>query len=431
MENLDTNHSETNEAVPPEPPGLMLENQDNDHHSPVAAVAAMNVPHSPRITSPQPCNKNPTLDSKSVDRGYAPQNLAPNASKAEFIDGGIVSGGKNLWPHPFRKRKQLKPYSKPIPTLIHERFLDLRELYADSLNQFTRSLPHCQGILMSLQVLGEDEASAEPYVFVQCDRAIFKRVNNFFKQPFIKFVFEPDIPTETSPRLQVIVCPLKPRQLAESLVTPSQHNSPIAQDLIRVFSHLLKKLYRLVLYVDKVSTEDDGFELDLDSFDAITGEERTNTEGTEDTGEISEPLDGRSMIGRISMTSPNCIEDGRNLDWALTTIKKKSMSLPNMIKATGGQQEPRPLEKRKGYDLEERVVVISSRGPILGSLSTAWSFMMLSPGKSLVRTFLLTFDNGTAFQSGDSGAWVVDAITYEVYDHIVADDVLGRGYAVP
>lgn len=36
-----------------------------------------------------------------------------------------------------------------------------------------------------------------------------------------------------------------------------------------------------------------------------------------------------------------------------------------------------------------------------------------------------------ALQSGDSGAWIADDITNELYGHVVADDVFGRGYVVP
>lgn len=36
-----------------------------------------------------------------------------------------------------------------------------------------------------------------------------------------------------------------------------------------------------------------------------------------------------------------------------------------------------------------------------------------------------------ALQSGDSGAWVVDKDTSEVYGHVIASDVFGRGYIIP
>jgi hypothetical protein len=34
-------------------------------------------------------------------------------------------------------------------------------------------------------------------------------------------------------------------------------------------------------------------------------------------------------------------------------------------------------------------------------------------------------------QPGDSGAWVVDAETNEVYGHVIASDVFGRAYVIP
>lgn len=37
----------------------------------------------------------------------------------------------------------------------------------------------------------------------------------------------------------------------------------------------------------------------------------------------------------------------------------------------------------------------------------------------------------TAFCDGDSGSWVVDSSTYQVYGHLIASDALGGGYVVP
>jgi hypothetical protein len=37
----------------------------------------------------------------------------------------------------------------------------------------------------------------------------------------------------------------------------------------------------------------------------------------------------------------------------------------------------------------------------------------------------------TALKQGSSGAWVIDEETHELYGHIVASDIFGRGYVVP
>jgi len=77
------------------------------------------------------------------------------------------------------------------------------------------------------------------------------------------------------------------------------------------------------------------------------------------------------------------------------------------------------------------VAIVSARGVEWGSLFSSWSYIMLPPGKVLVRTYLLSLWDDKTFQPGDSGAWVVDASTDEVYGHVVATDVFGRGYVVP
>ncbi len=38
---------------------------------------------------------------------------------------------------------------------------------------------------------------------------------------------------------------------------------------------------------------------------------------------------------------------------------------------------------------------------------------------------------GIAIVDGDSGSWVVDEKTHEVYGHLVASDMFGEGYVIP
>jgi hypothetical protein len=420
-----------------------MTNLDTDHSGLVMAVAAMNVTNSSTTALPSSCTEQMVMGSGGLDSGYASQSSTPDTSKVTFVDRGVVSG-RNIWAHAFRKTKELRPYNKPIPQLTHERFSDLRELYADSLNEFTRNLPNCRGVLMSLQVLGENEATAEPWVFVQCDKAIFKRVSNFFKQPFVKIEFEPPKPTDLSPRLRVIVCPLKLRQLAKYTALSSQHNPLALSDIIQIFgdqdgissgtlcgtqvmngiSHGLRKatMGGVIVVADKKGEvklfgmtaghfllqesyeesqdevsddleddfyiEEEAFELDLSSFDAnIEEEEILPHEGAEDKCDDKAALLGWSKIGELSVASHTYLEDERNLDWALTTIDEQSVSLPNIIMSYY------ELKQCKFNGLEKGVIMVSARGPVWGTLSKSWSYMMLSPGKILVRTYLLTLSN--------------------------------------
>ncbi|KAK5989223.1 hypothetical protein PT974_10725 [Cladobotryum mycophilum] len=56
--------------------------------------------------------------------------------------------------------------------------------------------------------------------------------------------------------------------------------------------------------------------------------------------------------------------------------------------------------------------------------------MLLGPGQAFVDSFLLTPD-GDTITDGDSGSWVVDPETGNVYGHVVATDPFGDAYVIP
>ncbi|KAH8592678.1 hypothetical protein B0O99DRAFT_597106 [Bisporella sp. PMI_857] len=449
---------------------------DSEHSGLVEAVAAMNMDNSSSTAAAR--NEPKNVESGGLDSGYASQSSTPDSLKSTFVDRAVASG-KNLWPHSFRKPKQLRQYDKPISQLTWDRFSDLREQYAESLNHFTRSLPNCPSVLMTLQVLGEDEETAEPWVFVQCDKAVFKKISNFFKQPLIKIDFEPLQPDNRSPRLRVLVCPLKPRQLAKDVDLSSQHDPLADGALIEIFgdndgiftdtlcgtqimnghSHGMRRatMGGIIMVIDRKegmrlfgmtaghfllerpcdesedklsdNMDDDfyaeeSFELDLSSIKTNLEEEEEilpPAEAEDERGKKAD-LNKWSKVGKLSAASHTSLEDGRNLDWALITIDNYSFSLPNMLNGF--------VECKSGGP-ETNVIMLSARGPITGTLSSSLSYIMLPPGKVLVRTYLLSLSGGKTFQAGDSGAWVVDFVPGKVYGHVVASDVFGRGYVVP
>jgi hypothetical protein len=133
---------------------------DSDSSGLIEAVAAMNVANS-STALPAPRNEPKNRQSGGLNSGYASQSSTPDSLKSNFVDRAVANG-RNLWPHSFRKPKQLRPFNKSISQLTWDRFSDLREQYAEKLNHLTRSLPNCPSILMTLQVLGEDEETAEP-----------------------------------------------------------------------------------------------------------------------------------------------------------------------------------------------------------------------------------------------------------------------------
>ncbi|KAF7898908.1 uncharacterized protein EAF01_008121 [Botrytis porri] len=437
-----------------------------DNYQSTAFEAATAICDLNPIASSAALNETKNVTSEGLDSGYASQATTPDITPVTLrssVDHS-AAGGRTLW-SPLRKPKQLRAYNKPIPLLTWERFSDLREQYAESLNKFTRSLPSYSSVLMTLQVLGEDEESAEPWVFVQCDKAVFKKVNSFFKKPLIKVDFESNQPDDRSPRLRVLVCPLKPRYLAKndhgSLPANFFHideeailifsRSPIHDTLcgtqiatessckatiggiIKVVDiegqemfygmsagHFVSKGFQdePSQNLDDESCEED-FQLDFSSVDGENKKEHQSIQST------SNELMGRVSLANVSNPSVNC---GKNLDWSLISIISPRLAiLPNIyMEKCIFEIGPHVLEPP-----EINVGVLLAGEHIQGTMSTLPSYLMVPPGNVLIQTYLLSCTNATVLQPGTSGAWVIDANSNRLYGHVVASDVFNRIYVAP
>ncbi|KAF7880388.1 uncharacterized protein EAF02_007234 [Botrytis sinoallii] len=428
-----------------------------------------------------------TRNEPKDDSGYASQEPSPPPNSSRSFTDRAIAKGKSIMPNYIRKPKQLRPYDKPIPQLTWNRFSDLREQYAESLNNLTRGLPNCTSILMTLQVLGENEESAEPWVFIQCNKAVFGKITRFFRESAIRCDFEPPQPDDRFPRLRVCVHPQKPRPLVSTVVKTA--NAPPQFDLsansegneiyvlksnvtpgarrgrqiMTGYSHgvrqatmggfiktidsgSLETIYGMTaghfvfeeLYDDAeyspVSDYDSEYNEDMESFEFDLNFVEANSEDENDVHvldksgiEIDEEvnMDEWSRLGKLSMASHNLFIDEGNLDWGLITIDKNSYSPPNAA------FNPYPT-RTKSRGEQSSVQMSSARGPLNGILHGSWSYIMLPPGKVLVQTRLLSLSEGEKLHVGDSGAWIVDSSSFlRVYGHVVASDVLGRGYVVP
>ena len=137
-------------------------------------------------------------DDSGPDSGYASQStlqgLAPDNPTHTFIEGrGVIGGSRAAWSL-IRPKIRLILFDKPITKPIQQRFEDLQELHADGLNRLTRGFPWYRGILMSLKMLGENESTAAPWIFIQYNKIIAPKVRRFFKQPSMESDFKPSRP---------------------------------------------------------------------------------------------------------------------------------------------------------------------------------------------------------------------------------------------
>lgn len=137
-------------------------------------------------------------------------------------------------------------------------------------------------------------------------------------------------------------------------------------------------------------------------------------------------------------------------DWALFNIDDSQFKIrPNIIHQAGvhvtNPYPRRPARSGTGHSLTNAAppesfpstqpieVVLLGGGSkrMLGHLSHLPGGIMLSADYGFVDAYLLILDEGLALEDGDSGSWVVNPISLEVYGHVVATDLTGDAYVIP
>ncbi|KAK3987132.1 hypothetical protein QBC44DRAFT_295700 [Cladorrhinum sp. PSN332] len=134
-------------------------------------------------------------------------------------------------------------------------------------------------------------------------------------------------------------------------------------------------------------------------------------------------------------------------DWALFELDDNVKLKPNILERPGVDWE----QQNNGRTNRDEITVAppdafpsitssevamlsqsnSMRGVRLGELSHLAGGFMLSPEKGFVEAYLLKLDEGEEIQDGDSGAWVINPVSKEVYGHVVATDYTGDAYVIP
>ncbi|KAK4085019.1 uncharacterized protein Triagg1_9 [Trichoderma aggressivum f. europaeum] len=203
-------------------------------------------------------------------------------------------------------------------------------------------------------------------------------------------------------------------------------------------------------------------ESEVECHDSAEEEQDEDTEPLSMTDELQLALpdagsswvaDELSKIGSISKDSPryqsavaDTLYDGPDAyyDWALIEMISYK---PNLIRPRrmshdetqeGGVFNFRDHElvmsasPSDGHGKRQPVVLLSgSEGLKRGSLSALPSRLLLGPGREFVDALILDLDGNKQILDGDSGSWVVNETTLEVYGYVVAADAFGGGYLIP
>ena len=140
------------------------------------------------------------------DSGYASEASTPKKQTSD--DTPIRHRIKSLPP---RSVIKLRRYNKAIPLATQRRFDDLLDFVCHPLRTFILDARvKYTGVLMRVETLGETEDSAKPWVIVQCDSSMLRKVKQFFEQPQIKSQFRPNTEETNLPSLDVCFCDRPP-----------------------------------------------------------------------------------------------------------------------------------------------------------------------------------------------------------------------------
>ncbi|RYP82364.1 hypothetical protein DL769_001689 [Monosporascus sp. CRB-8-3] len=215
-----------------------------------------------------------------------------------------------------------------------------------------------------------------------------------------------------------------------------------------------------VAYSDELSISDSDSDSDADGFveeiqeavvDAEFFDEPEKALALQDDGSASWSSLELGNLGNISkeglQVSPGDGKgrtwiSGENFDWALIemTDYKPNRLRPRsrtedegshaVASTTGDLVMPPPLSDYIG--MKKSVVVISgSEGPKRGHISALPSRLLLHPGRKFVNSLVVHLEDNKRIVDGDSGSWVVNERSLQVYGHVVATDAFGGGYIMP
>ncbi|KAF7506723.1 hypothetical protein GJ744_011447 [Endocarpon pusillum] len=148
--------------------------------------------------------KSQRKSSTAPDSGYSSLVDSPNSPSPGTLarKESITYASRRLLP---KKPRKLRIYDKPIDQPTQARFLDLKVLFGRTLHEFlAKKKVTFTAIQMRLSVMGEDEASAKPWIIIACEKATLKTVKQFFGQPDIKQELQPN--TGEWPAFELIVC---------------------------------------------------------------------------------------------------------------------------------------------------------------------------------------------------------------------------------
>lgn len=405
-----------------------------------------------------------------ADSGYSSVAPSPDTQKAEFV-GQDLPGTK------------LKYFNQTIPGRLKDRYFDIKVLYTQALHDFVAKKRRNAGdIAMKLKYLGLTEQSTEPYIIVQCEKKTAKIIKKFFNQSHIQEELEPDFRVLVLDKelmrlgdddpINVYANALPDKTWCGTPITMTRHDactvSATLGGIVAVedtagrklmygltASHPLSKLKSTGL----LSPDATDSESDFSDTESEASVEASDLSGLKLSESYEQPEDevavkSSSFIGAIVHHTLDDLVHG-NFDWALVEFGSIN-PLPNMIFINGGSSSSPEPTKRQGSASNEPgrlnghgwmqlwdgpstyrdsaskpVSVITRRGPQAATLTLNTSSVLIAPGQKFVESHDLSMRPMKSLEPGDSGSWVVDESTGEVFGYVISIDLFREAQVMP
>jgi hypothetical protein len=277
-----------------------------------------------------------------------------------------------------RKATKLFQFDKEIPESTKHRFLDFRILFGKPLYDFlAKSNTNFGDVSMKLQCLGTSEETAKPWIIVQCEKSVVRKVKQFFNQDHVRAEYKPLDISSDRPHFDIHIYDRPPKRLNgndgivygfswdQEGVEPTLCGRPIRVihsdgDRIATIGGVIKitkpgkaiELYAMTAGHSLCQRALEQIEVEY----GASGDRETQNESSEysfneeelfelseypeEESDESETLDPNlpnvnqfpwSRIGHISYTSSVEKNRHRNMDWALMTIENLSHYRPNLL----------------------------------------------------------------------------------------------------
>ncbi|RYP44145.1 hypothetical protein DL768_009380 [Monosporascus sp. mg162] len=375
----------------------------------------------------------------------------------------------------FPTSQDLLIFNLKVDVSLKQRFNDILDRIEEPLLKYIQKpRERYQPISVRFGYLGTSERDVKPSIIVFCCEEKSKRVGKFFKKSLAKDLCRP--PNGEFPTFEVYVVGSRPYPRLRELDVEVQIATPELalgnRDVetfcgapIRLLSRgSSKKLYATLGGLIKVSVHGSDPKLfgmtaghllenwsdiqeselasdsdDIESDYSSSPEEDTDRNPPQYSDEHTDPWNfSQYHPVNTSIATPTTgpgSSRGRYYDWAVFEVDEARRNLLPAQTLTeqlvGDLIMPRE-ESISSFENPRSVVMLSASGPMRrGSLTDGPSRLLLGPGRALVKTLIFTLGDGHTVVDGDSGSWIVDPESLEVFGHVIASDILGDIYVVP